>query len=212
MNNRKAYLLIFSILLTSCSATKNRIKVIESQNVLDIWTEQTSVQAAYDFEMSLGIKNELIDQSVGLSKGVYPNLLKYKIAQPIIVKRDMGDNLPIYAEYFFSEEDSILRYVSYDWEKEKYGNLFEKEVIWKKEANKLELYNNQYEEIKSQLIETFGQPSKQDTQPQTTKSQWSNEDYLSRNTIWETNEIHANLNMVFAANTYRIRLNYYWLE
>ena len=78
------------------------------------------------------------------------------------------------------------------------------------ESTKLDGYNQEYEKIKAELILKFGQPNEQDTKPQTTESTSGRGDYLSRNTVWETEEFYAKLNMIFESMTYRIRLNYYW--
>jgi len=135
---------------------------------------------------------------------------KYHIASPFIVKKEHAGFSPVYTEYFFSKQDSILRYVSYDWERDRYGNFFKKEEIWKKGSTKLDEYNQEYQKIKRELIGNFGQPKEQDTEPQTTKSACGRGDYLSRNTVWETDEFYAKPNMIFESMTYRIRLNYYW--
>lgn len=176
-----------------------------------IWTQQTTIDKAIDFEKSLSKKMEFLEMNVSLSKSIYPLIDKYKIAKPIIIQRhETTGFLPLYAEYFFSETDSIIRYISYDWEKEKYGNFFKKQEIWKKESKKLKQYNTEYEKIKSTLIEKLGEPSTQDTKPQKTKSTSGGGDYLSRNTVWETDEYYSELNMIFESMTYRIRWNYYW--
>ena len=68
--------------------------------------------------------------------------------------------------------------------KEKYGNFFKKQEIWKEESKKLEQYNSEYENIKTTLIEQLGKPTEHDSEPQTTKSTSGRGDYFSRNTVW----------------------------
>jgi hypothetical protein len=176
----------------------------------EIWLQQSKIENAVAFEKKLSKKSEFLKKNVSLSKSVYPLIDKYKIAKPIIVKREKVGFLPLYAEYFYSDPDSIIRYISYDWEKEKYGNFFQKEEMWKEESKKLEEYNSEYERIKLILISKLGEPTVQDESPTKTKSTSGRKDYLSRNTIWENEEYHAKLNMIFESMTYRIRLNYYW--
>ena len=196
------------MIFTSCSTTKKAVKDKKSKS--EIWTEKSTVQKAVEYEKSLSSEYEILEQNVSLSKSVFPQLDEYQIAKPFIVKRKQTGFLPIYAEYFFSEQDSILRYVSYDWERDRYGNFFKKQETWKEESTKLDGYNQEYEKIKAELILKFGQPNEQDTKPQTTESTSGRGDYLSRNTVWETEEFYAKLNMIFESMTYRIRLNYYW--
>jgi hypothetical protein len=201
-------LITLILIFTSCSTTKKAVNNKESKS--EIWTEKSTVQKAVEFEKSLSSEYEILEQNVSLSKSVFPLLEEYQIAKPFIVKRKQTGFLPIYAEYFYSEQDSILRYVSYDWEKDRYGNFFKKQEIWKEESTKMDKYNQEYEKIKAELILKFGQPREQDAIPQTTESTSGRGDYLSRNTVWETEEFYAELNMIFESMTYRIRLNYYW--
>lgn len=179
---------------------------------LKIWTKQSAIDRVIEFEKSLGKKAEFLDKNVYLSKSIYPLIDKYKIAKPIIVLREQTGFLPVYAEYFYSESDFIIRYISYDWEKDKYGNFFKQQEIWKEEGKKLKQYNSEYERIKSTLIEQLGEPTTQDKEPQKTESTSGRGDYLSRNTVWETDEYYSKLNMIFESMTYRIRWYYYWKE
>jgi len=200
-------LLIIASFGASCSITKTDINNIKSD--LKIWSDKSTVQKAIEFEKSLSDEFEILKHNIYLSKSVFPLLDEYKIAKPFIVKRKQTGFLPIYAEYFFSERDSILRYVSYDWERNKHGSIFKRKEISKEESTKLKEYNEKYEKIKSELMKKFGRAKEQDSKPEITTSTGRG-DYLSRNTIWETEEFHAELNMIFGSMTYRIRLNYYW--
>jgi hypothetical protein len=200
--------MILILIITSCLATKRTS--INQVGGSEIWTDKTHVQEAIEFEKSLSNEYEVLEQNVSLSKSVFPLLDEYQIDKPFIVKRKQTGFLPIYAEYFFSKSDSILRYVSYDWERDRYGNFFKKQEMWKEESRKLEEYNQEYEKIKSELVQKFGEPVEQDSKPQTTKSTSGRGDYLSRDTVWEDGEFYAELNMIFESMTYRIRLNYYW--
>ena len=206
----KAILSLFTliILANSCS-TKKELPTLANQE-LEIYTEKSTVGKALNFEKSLNSEYEILIKSVGLSNSVYPEFDKYEISQPLIVKRSNNGFLPVYAEYFFSIPDSTLRYISYDWEIDRYGNYNNKPKIWKEESVKIDEYNKQYEKLKDELINKFGEPTEQDNKPEITKSKYSGNDYLSRNTVWEDNNLFAKLNLVFASNTYRIRLNYYW--
>ena len=214
MNRVIKSLVVLMMVITSCSTTKktvtNQNDEINQNSKSEIWTEKSNIEKVIRFEKSLSSEFEILENKVSLSKSVFPLLNDYKIANPFIVKRKQTGFLPIYAEYFFSEQDSILRYVSYDWERDRYGNFFKKQEIWKEESTKLDSYNQEYERIKSELIMKFGEPIEQDSKPKTTKSTSGRGDYLSRNTVWETDEFQAELNMIFESMTYRIRLNYYW--
>jgi len=188
------------------------LSFVSKEYTVKIWTEQSTVGKAVDFEKSLSKKIDFLEMNVSLSKDIYPLVDQYEIAKPVIVQRKQVGFLPIYAEYFYSESDSIIRYISYDWEKEKYGNFFKKQEMWKEESKKLKQYNSEYERIKKTLIEQLGNPTEQDSEPNKTESTSGGGDYLSRNTVWETDEYYSKLNMIFESATYRIRWYYYWKE
>ena len=175
-----------------------------------IWTQQATINKAIDFEKSISSQIEFLEMNVSLSKSIYPLVDKYKIARPVIIQRMQTGFLPLYTEYFYSVPDSIIRYISYDWERDKYGNFFKKQEMWKEESKKLKEYNSEYEKIISNLIKQLGEPTTHDTKPQKTESSSGRGDYLSRNTVWETDDYYSNLNMIFESMTYRIRWYYYW--
>lgn len=193
-------LILVGIVTTSCSSSKK----------LDLWTKQSKIEEVKNFESRLNPNSKFLNQNVSLSESIYPRVKEFEMANPLIIKREKTGLLPVYAEYFYSKPDSILRYVSYDWENNRYGNYFDKEKDWESQNKKLTKYNAEYERIKKQLISEFGQPIEQDNQPQETKSNYGRTDYLSRNTNWETDDRFMKLIMIFGASTYRIRLYYYW--
>jgi hypothetical protein len=193
-------LILFALIVTGCSSTKK----------LNLWTKQSKVEEIKEFESKLNPDLEFLEMNVSLSESIFPRVKEFDMSKPLIVRREKTSLLPIYAEYFYSKPDSILRYVSYDWENNRYGNYNDKKKDWEKQSTKLTEYNAEYERIKNQLIKEFGQPNKQDKEPQETKSDYGGPDYLSRNTIWESDKKFMKLNMIFGASTYRIRLYYYW--
>ncbi|ULC58516.1 hypothetical protein MBM09_11350 [Flaviramulus sp. BrNp1-15] len=193
-------LILFTLILTGCSSTKN----------LNLWTKQSKIREVKKFESELNPDLEFLEINVSLSESIFPRVKEFDMSKPLIVRREKTSLLPIYAEYFYSKPDSILRYISYDWENNRYGNYNDKKKDWEKQSTKLTEYNAEYERIKKQLIKEFNQPIKQDDGPQETKSDYGGPDYLSRNTIWESDKRFMKLNMIFGASTYRIRLYYYW--
>jgi hypothetical protein len=121
-----------------------------------IWTSQSKVSDVVAFERQINPNPKVLSQNVTLSKDYYPLAEKYQVANPFIVQRDRIGYLPVYAEYYYTPEDSTLRLVSYDWEKDRYGNFFDKQKIWKEESKKFDKYNQEYERIKSALVSQLG--------------------------------------------------------
>jgi hypothetical protein len=175
-----------------------------------IWTNQTKVDKVIQYEKTTNANVEFLNMNVTLSKSIYPLIDTFKIAKPLIVKREQNGFLPLYVEYFYSEPDSILRYISYDWERAKFDNLFKKKEILKEESNKLKEYNSEYERIKRHLLTQLGAPIKEDLEPQKILSNENRGEYFTRSTTWDSSDYHAELKMIFESMTYRIRMNYYW--
>jgi hypothetical protein len=173
-----------------------------------IWMKQTKISEVITFEKEINPNAKISSGNISLSKEYYPLADKYKVSNPAIVQRDPLKYLPVNAEYFFTPADSILRLVSYDWEKDRYGSFLDKQKMWREETKKLDIYNQEYERIKVTLLSQFGVPNTADTGPKELDSNGSK--YLNKKTIWETNSFYAELNMIFAPTTYRIRLTMYW--
>lgn len=175
-----------------------------------IWFKQSKVGEVIAFEKAIAPSVSFLNQNVGLSEDYYPLYNKYKVTNPIIAKRESINSLPVYAQYYFTPNDSLIRLISYDWEKSKYGNYFDKLKIWEKEADSLEVYNKTYESVRAQLIAVFGKPAKTDNSPKKKKSDRGN--YLTRESTWELKDVYLKLIMTFESMTYRVRMTYYWKE
>ncbi|PZR24976.1 MAG: hypothetical protein DI535_20220 [Citrobacter freundii] len=173
-----------------------------------IWTKQTKISEVIAFEKENDPRAKFLSKSVSLSKDYYPLADKYPVANPIIVQREPLVYLPVYAEYFYTPGDSILRLASYDWEKGRYDNFFEKQKMWEEESKKFDTYNSEYERIRKVLLLQLGKPVSTDTAAKSESS--SRGDYFTRSTVWKTEEIHAKLDMTFESMTYRVRFTLYW--
>lgn len=192
--NRNIITLI-SIFIFGCATTKNISNTPEI--ITSIWTKQTNIRKAISYEDSLNGNLEIIERNVSLSESIYPLLRNFTLAQPLIVKRKENGFLPLYIEYFFSKPDSVIRFISYNWEKERYGNFFDKQKSWQEENTKENKYNLEFEEIKRQLIRKYGQPTNLNVKQ-------------VDNLVWNHKDYYAELNLIFKPTTHRIRFTYYW--
>ena len=173
--------------------------------------EQTKLEQAIKFEQSAGSVNMSISEDIYLSESIYPLLDDYFVEFPLVVKRKDNDYLPLQVEYNFTGEDSLLRFVSYDWEIGRGLPYDQLSRIWKKESSKLDEYNNEYERLKQNIIEQLGKPISEDRQPALTKSNSLDKpDYYTRTTTWETGQLLARFKLIFESQSYRIRFSYYW--
>jgi hypothetical protein len=182
--------------------------LIEIHGQERLWTKQSKIDEVIAFEKEINPNIQFLNKNVSLSKDYYPLADKYKVTNPIIVQREPLVYLPVYAEYFYTSADSILRLVSYDWEKDRYSNYNDKQKMWKDESKKFGSYNDEYERIKTILLGQLGTPTSTDTKAKEENS--SRGKYFTRETLWNSEDIYAELNMIFESMTYRIRLTIYW--
>jgi hypothetical protein len=173
-----------------------------------IWTKQTRICEIISFEKTISPESQYLDFDIGISRDYYPLADRYKLTRPLIVLRPAIGYLPVYAQYFFTQGDSILRLVSYDWEKERFGDLPTKRRIWEEEDKKSAIYNKEYEKIREILVAQLGTPT--DTDEKAKENSGLRGDYLTRDTVWDTNELFATLNLTFSGTIYRIRMVLYW--
>ncbi len=174
-----------------------------------IWITQAKMSDVVAFEKQINPNPKVLSQNESLSKDYYPLADKYQVTNPLIVQREPIGYLPVYAEYYYTPEDSILRLVSYDWEKDRYGNFFDKQKIWQKESKGFDKYNQEYERIKTLLAPQLGNPTTTDTKAKENASERGT--YYTRETVWETEDLHASLSMIFESMTSnRVRFTLYW--
>ncbi|WP_448137998.1 hypothetical protein [Sphingobacterium siyangense] len=178
-----------------------------------LWVKQTKVNDAMKFESQLNPDPKFLNQNIFMSSDYYPYLEKYPLQTPVVVERSAVDYLALSVEYFFSEKDSLLRIVSCNWEVNRYNKSMQKLAKgWKEENKKLDIYNKEYERIKKNMIQIFGLANSDDQEPKSVKSPWDSSTYLTRETVWDNMDLHAQLDLIFSDNTHRIRLTYYWKD
>ncbi|MGK9124321.1 hypothetical protein M1D52_09375 [Olivibacter sp. SA151] len=173
-------------------------------------TKQVPISEVIAAEKNLRPKPEFLHHNVYLSEAYYPLIDRYPVRLPVIVLHKPHHYLPLYTNYFYTPKDSVVRFVLYDWDKAMFVSSPEEERILKKEHTKFKKYNREYERIKALAIDQLGIPIEEDREAKPTKEY--EETYLSRTTRWENDAIKAELNMIFALNTHRIRLVLYWKD
>ncbi len=178
------------------------------QNRNNFWIDQSKIYEVVKFEKTLNNNIEIIEQKVFLSSSVFPKADELDLDLPLIVKRE-GKFIPLYAEYFFTSEDSILQYVSYSWEHERFSSYQVKQNLWKLESDKLTQYDSAYQKIKEDLIEVLSLPMIEDKELQKVINENGVEVY-SREAIWEDEKTKSKLKLFFGDQTFRIRWSHYW--
>lgn len=186
------------------------LPIIQIISQEEIFLKKSKVSDVIAFEKEAYPGVIFLDQRSRLSKSFYPLADKYVTTEkPIIAYRHPLEYLPVYAEYYYTPEDSIIRLTSYEWEKDRFGNVFKKQDMFKEENKRFETYNKEYERIKLNLIDKLGKPTSSDTVARDEKGH-NNVSLKTRDTVWETDDYYASLDMIFGGQTFRIRLKHYW--
>lgn len=193
----------------SCSHSDKT--VFTSTDEEKILMTQTSVDSVIEFEKAINPNVKFKELSISLSKDYYPLYDKYKTNhKPIIAEREAVGYLPLHVDYFYTENDKIVRLISYNWEKEAFSDFYKKLEIFKEENSKRSIYEQEYERLLKVVIKNLGSPKSGDSKSKVIKSNSDRGNYITRNTVWENEIFHAELKMIFESMTYRIRLMLYW--
>ena len=91
------------------------------------WLKQSNIKEIIKFEKDF--KSDFLVKNEMISSYYLPDIDKYELAKPIIARRD--NLLPLYTQYYYSKQDSIVRCIIYDFEVGRYENYDKKEKIWK---------------------------------------------------------------------------------
>jgi hypothetical protein len=173
-----------------------------------LWTRQSKISEIMAFEKALDNRTQVLDYDITLSVETYPLIYKHSLAKPFLVLRPEIEYMPVYAQYFFSPGDSLVRMLFYDWEKNRFAGIQEKQKIWAAESKKLDKYSTEYERIRKILVKQIGNPVQTDLKPK--EEMATRGAYYTRETIWDNEKLNGKLTMVFSEMIYRIRFEMYW--
>lgn len=159
--------------------------------------EQNDVQNVMQLESSLNSTRIETETKYYLSNSLFPDASKNQLAQPLIFQRKTISLIPLQVDYYFEENDSIIKCVLYNWS----GNYPYQKVSVLNDHG----YRNKYKAIVANLKSKLGSPLSQSGD----LAQDINEEFY---TTWETDEITATLRMYLSLTTKRIRFTIYWSE
>ncbi len=185
----KLAILLICLFFYNC---KSQFLVIKSQqlHISQYQKEETKLN-------SILIKNET----------EYMVLSDYNLAQPLRFKRTNTSFHPNpIIEYFFSETDSLVRGVNVEIDSLLYPP---KNTAYFEKEDRLGAFNEQYDTIRKELIEVFGNPQEGEKMILKTyfgKSYWSREDF------WDTDKFSIRFYLNFSNKSeingvYRVRAN-----
>lgn len=159
--------------------------------------EQNDVQNVVQLESSLNSTRIETETKYTLSNSLFPYASKTQLAQPLIFQRKAISLIPLQVDYYFEENDSIIKCVLYNWS----GNYPYQKVSDLNDDG----YRNKYKAILTNLKSKLGSPLSQSGD----LTQDTNEEFHAK---WEKDKITATLRMYLSLTTKRIRLTIYWNE
>ncbi|HEX8545427.1 MAG TPA: hypothetical protein VF691_00620 [Cytophagaceae bacterium] len=162
-----------------------------------------------------GLKSELLGfKKMGVSEDFFDGAQKDKDYYPLKFKRNNDTFYPnLNVEYFYTESDSTVNAVVYDWDIMNHVNNLKTDVnkIEEQVSRKKE-YEIKYNSVQTELIELLGEPI-------VNKKEKSQQGYFYHSS-WEKGDMLTELRMSFTPKlqqagpfkfgTFRIRLKTFW--
>lgn len=93
---------------------------------------------------------------IGIGTGIYPNPKNYILATPKTFKTKELPNFQLKTEYFYSENDSLVKVILYQWD-----YLEKKEIDFSETenpTNKFKIFQIKFNRLKDKLTKALGQP------------------------------------------------------
>jgi hypothetical protein len=141
---------------------------------------------------------------VSLSREMYPGQDSLPVGQPARFTRSDVGRVPLTAEYFFTAQDSIVRFISYDRDRARDLPLPRLFAVLRAEAGRRAEYESEFERVAAEVTAALGAPASFDSV--STEHASNGRSYVSRDAEWRAAQTTARLSLIFGANTYRVRL------
>lgn len=128
--------------------------------------------------------------------------------RPLLFLRKSNWLIPLYTEYWYNLEDSVINGIYYDWDKYK-GLLLLGRPNGSDKVITAEDLNKEYEKIRTLVIKDFKKPTSEDDSLKTEKSFSNPGKFLyKRAAEWKFDDYTINLSLMFSEKkTERIRLH-----
>lgn len=177
--------------------------------------DQLSIKQIPKIEKALRSKQLQVESQTFLSADYFPGADNPLISPyPLIfIRKDKSfEPTPdVEVSYFFTENDSLTRLISYNWSPNKTGTDL---ANIQSHADMLTEYTNKYDQVFDQLTNTLGEPTDHDLNIKKVEKkdygQW-----LEKSAKWKKGNVTTELKMVFTQNkdkvgTQRIRVKIFW--
>jgi hypothetical protein len=141
-------------LLTSCASHR---PIVDSYNITTV--DKLKLVDAINSEKSINSTDKTPIHHVGIGTGLYPNNKNYELATPSTFLRE-GTYFETLIRYYYSNSDSIVRVISYQWGKKDLKAYETKNEL----KEKFKRYKTQWNDIEKEMNKEFGSPILRDIQ------------------------------------------------
>ncbi|PHS62819.1 MAG: hypothetical protein COB12_10405 [Flavobacterium sp.] len=178
--------------------------------------DQIKVNESLEIENKHNSTEYFPKYTISISKDYFPNATDYELAQPKVYNRPENiDFIPVQVEYFYTNKDSIVRLIVYNWDtKSKASHLRDFLKQENDESERFDEYNKEYDSIAKRISKYIGEPEKNQGKIEKKNEEGYGESY-SRRILWKTEKCNVELILIWAERkgilgTYRIRTKIYW--
>lgn len=208
----KLYLLILGTALSfQCSGQNSTL--VSSNNFFLV--QQADINTIKDLEENLNGNRQELRTPIYLASDFLPESQSLLLSPyPLIFTRSDVDFKPapkVDVYYFYSEKDSTLKLITYNWDAGKIGS--DLKDVKKRKNGSLKEFEVKYELIQNQLIDILGKPVESDLISKKIQKENFGE-WWERSAIWEKEQAVVELKMIFTEDneydTKRIRVKVYW--
>ncbi len=178
--------------------------------------EQIHFSNISNCENGLNSEEQCVSYKVSVASDYFPNASSFNLAQPNIFDRPkQGSFIPCRVNYYYTEEDSIVRLISYTRDtKNSTTNFKDLMEPIHNQSEKLDKYNSEFDQLVNDLRKELGEPV-EGTGEMNIKREPGYSDWYERKYVWKKEETTVELFMLWSENggnlsTYKIRTKVYW--
>jgi hypothetical protein len=151
---------------------------------------------------------------VFISQDFYPLANQYEVGFPISYLRSKDTLISsCMVEYYFTNSDSKVRLVIYDWdETRKTDRIEDRRKIMKVERQRFKAYNDKYDQLYKIISDRLGNPFTDDKLKEIITDKAA---YKERTTKWKNGDLTIVQKLIFTTTdnelgTFRVRVKIYW--
>lgn len=122
--------------------------------------ENLTLSKAVKYEKGIGSTDVTPNHLIKIGEGIYPNRRGFELATPKTFTRKEKPFFEFEVEYFYVPQDSVVKVILYEWNKQVNSNLDPFEEKSEKELDKMyTAFQKKFEYLRKELIKRLGEPT-----------------------------------------------------